>query len=534
MQHGDLGQKMLWVLRNARTHAADPAVRGASGFAAGAGRAPAVHRSQVGRWENGSVAVTYELVRRYEQVLDLPEGQLLAAIEVFGRMMLASEAAPEPLHPRGEPDADEALELVERALSTERMTGLDWDRLSSHLARLPHVLLRERDWEAMFRRCNQEAGLSLDLEFVQRYGAAIRFVRHPRTEAVVARLADAGLRDPAEQLYVDIASLLRYTTHPAVIDLLLAQLRDPTNDHALRSALLALTSHVQRRRLTREETVEVVRLAVDHLRDTDRSFRVRRGAANLVRAVDLPGRERLAAGLTVDNQKFAASIIMAGRARRPEELRDLRARLRRTLAQTLSPDDLEEPVLDTVIGAAIGETNEETNGNALAILMLSPQGPVVGRAYIEELRDALHHNHHVAAHECLSVLSWLMQPEALDLVTDIACDPSADVDLAYESANAAGNCVEAPGPAREARDARLLARLTDVVRDGAGRLADSEALVRGHAYALGMRDRYDLIDGVVDDLDSGRLVASSPALASRARGALGWWQAIPPHLRPVR
>ncbi|HET8593810.1 MAG TPA: hypothetical protein VFM07_01085 [Intrasporangium sp.] len=533
MQHTDLGHKMLWVLRNARIHAADPEVRGASGFAAGAGRAPAVHRSQVGRWESGAVAVTHDLVRRYERVLQLPEGQLLATMDVFARTMLSDGTTPTALHPRGEPDPNETLELVERALSTERMTGLDWDRLSGNLARMPHVLLRERDWEAIFRRCNQEAGLSLDLQFAQRYGAAVRFVRHPRSEAVVARLADAGLGNPAEQLYVDIASLLRYASHPAVIDVLIGQLRNPTNDHALRSALLALTSHVQRGRLASQRVIEVVRLAIEHLRDTERSFRVRRGAANLIRAVDLPGRERLAAGLTVDNQKFAASIILAGRSRRPEELRDLRARIRRTLDQWLSPSDREEPVLDTVIAAAIGETNEETNGSALAVLMLSPQGPVVGRAYVEELRVALRDGNHVAAHECLSVLSWLMHPEALDPITDIACDPDVDVDLAYEAANVTGNCVEPQGPAKEARDARLLARLTDVVQ-AKRRPAEAEALIRGHAYALGMRGRYDLLDGVVSDLESGRLRAASPALARKTRDLLGWWQDIPDHVRPVR
>jgi hypothetical protein len=532
MQYGDLGQKTLWVLRNARIHAADPEVRGASGFAAGAGRAAPVHRSQVGRWESGAVAVTHELVRRYEQVLDLPEGQLLATIEVFARM-LAESSTPAALQQRSEPDPHETLALLERALSTEPMSGLDWDRLSGNLARMPHVLLRERDWEAMFRRCNQETGLSLDLEFAQRYAAAVRFVRHPRTEALVARLAEAGLRDPAEQLYVDIASLLRYASHPAVIDVLVGQLRNPTNDHALRSALLALTSHVQRGRLASHGVIEVVRLALEHLRDTERSFRVRRGAANLIRVVDLPGRERLAAGLTVDNQNFAASIIMAGRSLRPGELRDLRVRIRRTLDHWLSPSDREEPVLDAVIAAAIGETNEETNGNALAVLMLSPQGPVVGRAYIEELRAALRDGNDVAAHECLSVLSWLMQPEALDLVTEVACDPGGNVDLAYEAATAVGNCIEPVGPVREAREARLLARLTDVVREGA-RAADAEALLRGHAYALGMRGRYDLLEGVISDLDAGRLQAASPALATMTRDLIGWWQGVPEHVRPVR
>lgn len=532
IQHIPLDTKVLWVLRNARVHAADPAVRGASGFAAGGGLAPAVHRAQVGRWESGAVALTYDLVRRYERVAALPEGQLLASIDACARATAPGTDAP-ILHRRGAPDPEEALVLVERALNAERMTGLDWDHLSRTLARMPHVLLRIRDWESLLRRLNQEIGISLELEFALRYGAAVRLVRHPRSESVVAGIAEDGLRDPDEQVYVDFASVLRYASHPAVVEVLLDQLRSPTNDHALRSALLALTSHVERDRLSPQRVIEVTRLAVEHLRDTTRSFLARRGAANLVRAVDLPGRDRLAAGLTVDHQQFAASIIMAGRTRRPEELRDLRLRVRTTLAQTLSPADLEEPILDAVIAAAIGETNEETNGTALALLMLSPQGPVVGRAYVAELVDALSGDNPVAAHECLAVLSWLAQPEALDVLTDIVCDPTADRDLIYEAANALGNCVEDAGPARTARDARLLARLTDIVRMSTA-AGQADSLIRGFAYALGMRGRYDLLERLLDDLDSGRLEAASPQVSARACNLLGWWRALPPHIRPLR
>ncbi|MDN5797496.1 MAG: hypothetical protein L0H79_17340 [Intrasporangium sp.] len=534
MQHGDLGSKVLWVLRNARAHAADPAVRAASGFATGAGRARAVHRSQVGRWEGGAVAVTHDLVRRYERVLDLPEGQLLAAIDVFSRTMLVPPSVPVPLPPPGEPDPDETLELLERVLGTERMTGVDWDRLSRNLTRLPHVLLRARDWEAILRRCNQEIGLSLELDFVLRYYAAVRFVSHPKSAVLAADLAADGLRDPTRQVYVDTASVLRYTSHQAAIDVLIDQLRNPTNDHALRSALMVLTSLVQRRTLHRKSVIEATRLSVEHLRDPQRSFLARRGAASFIHAVNLPSRESLAAGLTVDNQEFAASIVLAGRARRPDDLRDLRFRIRRRLAQSLSPADLEEPVLDSVIGAAIGESNEETSGSALAVLMLSPQGPVVGRAYVDELVQSLIGGDLVAAHECLAVLSWLMRPESLDVLTDLASDPEVDAEIAYEAFNAVGNAGEPAGPTQRARDELLHDGLVTVVRETTKPPPRSEGLIRGHAYALGMRGRYDLLSAVLDDLDSGRLQAASPVVEAQARALLGWWRDVPDHVRPLR
>jgi hypothetical protein len=146
-----LTDEIQWVLRNARLHAADPALRSAAGFAQGAGRAAPVHRAQVGRWEGGGVDLTRALVRRYESVLELPEGPLLSAIDLFARSRepIRSAAA---LPPRGEPDVAETLELLERALGDDRMTGLDWDRLSDHLGRMPHAMIRSSDWEALFRR----------------------------------------------------------------------------------------------------------------------------------------------------------------------------------------------------------------------------------------------------------------------------------------------------------------------------------------------------------------------------------------------
>lgn len=532
MQSANLAQQTLWVLRNARVHAEDPALRSANGFAAGAGRAPAVHRAQVGRWESGTVEVTHDLVRRYERVLALPEGQLLTAIDVFSRSHVPMRA-PSAIHPREAPDVGATLALLERAFTTERMAGTHWDRLSGDLARMPQALIRGGDWEHLVRRCNLEIGVSLNLDFAQRLGAAVRFVRHPRSGEIVTQMAQDVLRDPEAQLYADVASVLRYTEHPAAAQVLLGQLREPTNNHALRAALLALTSLIAGGRLGAQVTVEATRLTLEHLRDTDRPFRVRRGAANLIRAVDLPNRDRLAAGLTVDNQRFAASIIMAGRSRGADELHELQTRVRQTLEHQLSQKDQQDPVLTSVLRAAIGDTNEERNGNALAVLMLSPQGRVVGITYAAELSQSLARGDLVAAHECMSVLSWLMQPEIVDQMTDLACGTDMTGDFVYEAATLVGNCQEVPGPACDAREERLRVRFAEVVAQSHDAAA-VEPVLRGFAYALGMRGRIDCIDALAAGIASGELPAGSPAVAAKAASVLGWWQRLPAHVRPER
>lgn len=528
MRGTDISAKTLWVLRNARMHADDPALRTASGFAQAAG----VHRSQVGRWENGSVEVTFELVRRYEEVLGLPERQLACAIDVFGRRILPAQPVSATMR-RDPPDVDATLVLLEKTFTNERMTGLEWDQLSRELERMPHALIRHSDWEQLVRRCNAEIGINTDLDFALRQGAAIRFVRHPRSANVVTQLAEDILKDPGAQVYADIAAVLRYTTHPAAMEVLMGQLREPTNDHALRAGLLALTSLIAGRRLSHEQMIEATRLALGYLRDQRRPFRVRRGAANLIRAVQLPSRARIAAGLTGDNQAFAASIIMAGRARGVDELRELEERVRKTLDATLSQRDQNDPVLKGLLEAAISVTNEEENGAAMSILMLSPQGRLLGRMYTQELVRSLERNDHVAAHECLGVLSWVMQPEELDVMTEYACSPDLPGDFVYESAVAVAHAYEELGPERDAREDRLLLSLEHRIT-GAIPSRLPESAIRGLTYSLGMRGRMDIIDSISAALSTGALVPSTPEIGVRTKHILGWWQSLPDHIRPLR
>ena len=113
----------------------------------GAGRAPGPGRALGGRPGRDHPG----LVRRYETVLGLPEGQLLAAIDFFSRSRNPVRPAA-TLSPPGPPDVDATLVLLEKALGEERMSGLEWDRLSDSLGRMPHAMVRAGDWERLLRR----------------------------------------------------------------------------------------------------------------------------------------------------------------------------------------------------------------------------------------------------------------------------------------------------------------------------------------------------------------------------------------------
>ncbi|EWT03374.1 hypothetical protein N865_19065 [Intrasporangium oryzae NRRL B-24470] len=523
-----LVDEMLWVLRNARRHAADPGLRTASGFAAGAGRAPAVHRAQVGRWESGAVEITQDLVRRYEIVLGLPEGQLLCAIDQFARNAspVRSTAA---LNPREDPDVDETLQLVERAVAPERMTGHDWDRLSANLGRMPHAMVRAGDWEHLMRRCIHELVVTVGLEYDLRAEAVARLAGHPRSGAVVADMVRDILDDPRAQFYNDTMSLLQFTTHPAALRILLDELSTPTNPDALRACLIALTSLVTGDHLTPGLARAAAHLAIGHLRDSRAPYRVHRGAANLLRALELPGRTRLAQALTAEDRSFAASIILEGRAVPPETLRRVRRRVRAAVDES-QPEPDGEPVLYRLLDTALGHTDEMTRSNALSILMISPQGQVVGREYAAELATARAEGDVIAAHECCTVLTWLGRAEDLPLFIDMACSPETGPEMVAEVGVVAGNCVEPRTPVRAAREARCADRLRHVLHDNhaadPNRMADC---VRGLTYILGMRGRFDTLAALSSSLDH---AADHAVVNEVAQPVLGWWLSMPAHIRP--
>ncbi|GAA5018292.1 hypothetical protein GCM10023258_05010 [Terrabacter aeriphilus] len=521
-----LDAQVRWVLRNARLQAADPALRTAAGFAEGAGRAAPVHRAQVGRWEGGQAQLGRALVRRYETVLGLPEGRLLAAVDLFSRSHEPVRAA-STLPPPGPPDVEGTLALLERALAAERMTGLDWDRLSDHLGRMPHALVRAADWEGLLRRLLHEVSLGIGLDYVQRAEAVARLAGHPRSGAVVASLAAEVVARPDAPFYADTLSLLRFMDSPRVgLPVLLGQLREPTNASTLRACLSVLTALVRGTRLDPETRLEAVRLAVGHLRDPGHPYLVHRGAANLVRTLGPSGSRRFASVLTADDRRVAASIVRDGRAITASAIREAHRRIRVELEAGAGPESAAEPVLADLLETALGVTNEEDRSYALGVLLLSPQSRVVGRVHAAVLADALARSDHVAAHESATVLTWMGQPEDLDLFTRVALSPGRAPDVAKEAAYVVGNIREPAGPRRDDRETAFARRVVEVASPPGGRLeASAVQLLRGLVYALGMRGRHDLLAEVVQ---------ARPAMPASARATVDAWLTGPEHLRPLR
>lgn len=538
--------EIQWVLRNARLNAADPALRSAAGFAQGNGVATPVHRAQVGRWERGHVVMTRPLVRRYEQVLGLDEGTLLTAVDRFGRARTPVRSVA-VLSPTDAPDTDRTLQLLERALSDDRMTGLDWDELTDALGRMGRPLVRDRDWEALLRRLLEETSLGLGIGYAQRSEALARLVGHARSGPVVAAMAAEVTARPDAQFYNDPLGMLHHTDHPQAVSVVLDQLRRPTNPSVLRACLIVMTTLVKGQRLDADVRLEAARLGVQHLRDPDLPYRVHRGAANLVRGLGI-ATPRLATVLTAEDRRVAASIVRDGRAISAEAFRTAVKRIRAELEDAGGHESMEEPVLAQLLETALGSTDEGERGSALGVLMVSPQAHVVGRVQARALADALGTGDVVAAHESLTILSWLGQPEDLDLFERVTLGDGTPTDVATTAGYVLGNTIERPSPQREARERAVALRIAEIAATGSGH--DAGDHVRSLVYALGMRGRYDLLRALADAQPVEPDASAAPG-ASRAelgvgdpadrpppgpdgvaRSVLGYWLALPEHLRP--
>ncbi|MEP6797732.1 MAG: hypothetical protein ABI890_06275, partial [Lapillicoccus sp.] len=520
-----------WVLRNARLHAADPDRRSAAGFVRGLEVGP--HRAQVKRWENGQVALTHGLVRRYEDTLDLAEGQLLRAIDLMARednplMSLPAIAAPVS------PDiVAEAMPLLERALEYDVMTGLDWDRLTTLLGSSPHVLVRKRDWETLIYRLSSEAAISTGLEYAHRWEAAARMVSNHRTTDVVIEMIESALKDDDVQLYSDYSTLLRYCPDRRGHEVLADVIRNPPNPRALWASLSAATTLVRHGLLAAATLDDLVPITLQIVEDEGYPVRTRRAAASFAeradsgRATDRSGRRRPpltpAQRATVDDLLTSSGLAPA----QQEGVFDA------TLAALVSdtPTDARDEVLHSLVRMALREPHIDTRDTALGVLMLSPQGHTLGDVLAVDLRTAVDEADTFRAVGDLSILSWLVGPSALETLTDLTTGVVGAPELASLAGAALGNCAEPPGPAREARDALLAAyareQLGVLATSGDERVPATNAW--GVSYALGMRGRFDLIADLLTLLEAGR-DRDHPEWAT----SLSWWVALPEVIRPKR
>lgn len=243
---------------------------------------------RISRWETAAVRVPYLAVRRYEQLLDLPGGSLVAPLDTLYRYFAPIVSAP-PLLARGTDKQstdrlDRIEQLLEMVLSDSIVTGAEWDELTAHLAAAPRQVITPRSaWKQLAERLLAEMIIADGLAWMQRHEAFHRLLAHPVGQtAAVAACAELGA-DRTGQVFVETVSILDGTPHPDAGRHLLAQLTNPTNDRAHYGALLGCIRKLQYGHFTPPQLRRLVPIVYDLVLDPATYERAKPLATELLR-----------------------------------------------------------------------------------------------------------------------------------------------------------------------------------------------------------------------------------------------------------
>ncbi|MFU8874360.1 hypothetical protein [Micromonospora sp. SL4-19] len=372
--------------------------------------------------------VPHLAVRRYEQLLDLPAGSLVALLDTIYRYF-APAVSTSPLLSRGadgrSADTTERVEqLLEIVLSDSVVTGLEWDELTAHLAAAPRQVITPRSaWSKMAERLLEEMIVADGVPWMQRHEAFHRLLAHPVGQQAAIAACAALAADRTNQVFVETVSVLDGSPHPDASQHLLAQLASPTNDRAQYGALLGCIRKLRYGHFTRPQLRRLVPivhelvldpasyegaqpLATELLRRLPADISTN-AKAHLSRAVALDPMAHQALAAPGSPAKDEAARLLVARisgatmARTPVEVPNFKDRLLPVLlaemlfspvfdvrlyaAMLLSGTPYREPLAaaltsELIIGATSGPLDEAlTMIESLRIIGTSEQRPVIER-----------------------------------------------------------------------------------------------------------------------------------------------------------
>ncbi|MFI7491948.1 hypothetical protein ACIBXA_26565 [Micromonospora echinaurantiaca] len=254
---------------------------------------------RISRWETAAVRVPHLAVRRYEQLLDLPDGHLVALIDTiyryFAPVVSATPLLTRDADTRNGERAGRIEQLLEIVLSDGIVTGAEWDDLTAHLAVAPRqVITPHSAWNRMAERLLAEMIISDGLAWMQRHEAFNRLLAHPVGQQAAIAACAALAADRAGQAFVETVCALDGSAHPDASRHLLAQLTSPTNDRAQYGALLGCIRKLRYGHFTRPQILKLVPVVHELMLDPAAYERAQPLAAELLRRLpsDISARYR--------------------------------------------------------------------------------------------------------------------------------------------------------------------------------------------------------------------------------------------------
>ncbi|MBN6034192.1 hypothetical protein [Amycolatopsis sp. 195334CR] len=188
--------------------------------------------------------------------------------------------------------SDEALddrldELLDPVLCRGEMSGAQWDELSYQLITRPTTFLPSRMWASLAERLLSEVIIAEGIAWFQRFEALSRILGHPRGQHAVISACGELVNDPTNQVFMEPLSIMDGSRHRAANLHVTRQLASPTNDQALRGALLASVRKVRDNHFDGAELIALHDLLVQHISDQDTHLNARPLASEVLRLIPL-------------------------------------------------------------------------------------------------------------------------------------------------------------------------------------------------------------------------------------------------------
>lgn len=483
----DSRTRIAWLLRMNRLYGPDPDLAVARRcVGAFSGRLGPVTPSQISRWENGVLPVPYRVIRTYEDLLGLPAGQLVAAVDTVHQVRSVRPGTPrlDRGFTAGARLARELDDLLDRCLADGPMPAVDWDGMSARVVAIPHVYLPRPTWHVLVARLLAEMSVGRGLDYQHRWEALRRLQGHPVAREVIAAAVAEMIADPASQIVVDPLMLLAHDR--AATQLLVDEVAAPTSERTLRAALEVCELAAEAGRFSGVDAHVLGMLARGHAGDDGLPAGVRRAATDLVSRLGLPGTRCGARPVVPDRAETVAGMVRAAEAVLDVTTRGTSVTENRMLSR-LVDELLFAPQVDVRLGAA-------------TLLAASPFGKPLADALAIGLSGDRPPREELAA--ALSMIGGAEHRPALEA---LLTGPWPH-EVAVQAALGLGNL---PGRTRDT-----------VLTDAVTAAARHHEVLRALVYAAGMQRATAVLSAVRDRRD----------LPAETRAAARWWLAHPASL----
>jgi hypothetical protein len=478
-----------------------------------------VDPSQVTRWELVYHRADYHVLRRYEELLHLRPNTLVTVADMIYRESVGRPGA-SPLGRDIDPDSDHVMDrtgqLLEQALSTDVMTGDDWDELTANIVAVPRLLLvPRRAWNEVADRLLAEMIIADGAGWTQRLEGVNRLMGHRHGQAAVVAACAALAADRANQVFIEPLTVLELSPHPDAARHLVRQVVGPTNDHAHRGAWLAVAEKIGRGHFDDSDITTLSRHAVEILTD-DNHITSQLAAADLLRQVPRAMVGRAEGRLLHAMRGNAASrhVLDSGRTAPAESTAAIVAAIRSTATRWLPRDVLEpDQMLDAILEDLLFHPQITRRVIAARLISATPYGRPIALALGSELRRRA-----VLADPPLAIamIGGLPRPGESDTRQAVLEDLVLATGIAPAISDAAAwKLGHVHAAIADSFWTRAFARHLPGATTASG-----ASTVRGLVYALGRQGRTSVL----------RRLRSDTTLPAPVRTAATWWLNIPDHV----